>query len=68
MMREHFSLLNLESKGSIAGIFVAFLRQGPMSEELKGVLVKYVGQCLLSNNLTSFRRGVALLEHLGTPY
>ena len=48
--------------------FIAFLRQGILGDELKELLVKFAGQSLLSNHLTSFRRGVALLQHLGNNY
>ena len=68
IIRENFSLLSVDTKGCIAGNFISFLRQGVLSDQLREVLVKFINQGLLSNHLTSFRRGVALLEHLGNSY
>ena len=68
VIREHFSVGEGETQCWVSTHFIAFLRQGILGDELKELLVKFAGQSLLSNHLTSFRRGVALLQHLGNNY
>lgn len=67
LVRESFSFVSLspDSKNQITSLFISFLRHPNHLESFKGLIQKYLNQCLLSNHVSHFKKALAIYQHFG---
>lgn len=68
LVKESFSFMSLspDNKNQISNLFISFLRHPNHIESFKGLVQKYLNQCLLSNHVSHFKKALIIYQHFGS--